>query len=71
MCNCIEEVNKKLESITDNTILDIPFSFGFDGKIRVDRIQIKTMKRDEKSKKKPVSVQPSYCPFCGQGYKDS
>jgi len=70
MCNCIKEINKMLEDAADNTILDIPFSFGFDGKIRVDRVQIKTTKRDEKNKKKPISVQPAYCPFCGVSYNN-
>ena len=69
MCNCIKEINKKLEEMTENTILDIPFNFGFDGKIRIDRVQIKTMKRDERIRKKSINVQPSYCPFCGVAYE--
>lgn len=68
MCNCIEDVNKKLEEIGNNTILDIPFTFGFDGIYRVDRVRICTVKRDEKIRGKPMLIQAAYCPFCGVEY---
>jgi hypothetical protein len=68
MCNCIEDINKKLEEMGNNTILDIPFSYGFDGIHRVERVRIATAKRDEKVRKKPISIQPAYCPFCGVEY---
>jgi len=71
MCNCIEEINKKLEEMSpdNNTKLDIPFTWSTSGSIsRVDRVRIVTCKRDDKIRKKPISIQPAYCPFCGLVY---
>jgi hypothetical protein len=71
MCNCIDEIDKKLEDMTpdNNTKLDIPFTWGSAGISVVRRVQIVTTKRDDKNRKKPMSIQPAYCPFCGEAYK--
>ena len=66
MCDCIEKVNKLLED--KNTKLDIPIFLNFSGKMTADRVRISTVKRDDKNKKKPVMIQPVYCPFCGVDY---
>jgi predicted Zn-ribbon and HTH transcriptional regulator len=66
MCDCIEKVNKLLED--KNTKLDIPIFLNFSGKMTADRVRISTVKRDDKNKKKPVMIQPAYCPFCGVDY---
>jgi predicted Zn-ribbon and HTH transcriptional regulator len=73
MCDCIEKIDKLLaESKPDNnTKLDIPFTWSKAGKIdKVDRVRIVTTKRDDKVRKKPISIQPAYCPFCGIAYED-
>jgi len=73
MCDCIEKIDKLLaESKPDNnTKLDIPFTWSKSGKIsQAQRVRIVTTKRDSNIRKKPMSVQPSYCPFCGKPYDE-
>jgi uncharacterized protein (DUF1684 family) len=71
MCDCIEEINKRLEGMTpdNNTKLEIPFTWSTNGISSVDKVRIVTCKRDDKVKKKPISIQPAYCPFCGVAYE--
>jgi len=71
MCNCIEEVNKRLAEMQpdNNTELDIPFSFGMSGKFTIEKVRICTTKRDTYNRKKPMSIQAAYCPFCGEAYE--
>lgn len=66
MCNCIEDVNKKLAEMGKNTKLDIPITFS--GKLSADRVAIKTCKLDDGKREKPITVTPAYCPFCGKLY---
>lgn len=70
MCNCIQEIDEKLKQMSpdNNTKLDIPFTWSSNGISKIDRVRIMTRKRDDKVKKKPVSIQPAYCPFCGIAY---
>jgi hypothetical protein len=69
MCNCIQEIDEKLKQMSpdNNTKLDIPF---WTSNSKVDRVRIMVCKRDEKVRKKPISIQPAYCPFCGIAYND-
>ena len=68
MCDCIEKVNKLLED--KNTKLDVPIFYTIDKKFSADRVRVATVKRDEENRKKPISVQGAYCPFCGVAYSD-
>lgn len=75
MCNCIEETNKilKEEHPEWNTELDIPFSWDKKGTLSADRVTISTMKIDPDRRpknKKPARLFATYCPFCGEKYKD-
>ena len=71
-CNCIDEVNKMLAEMDpdNNTRLDIPFAFSMNGIESVRKIRVSVVKRDEKNRRKPIPVEPAYCPFCGKLYPD-
>jgi hypothetical protein len=69
MCNCIADINKSLLEMNSNTELDIPFKILYDGMPPyVDKVIIKTRKRDDKNRKKPITLMGSHCPFCGEKY---
>ena len=72
MCNCIEEINKRLEEMQpdNNTKLDIPITFSLSGKFGIQRVRVQTTKRDTYNRKKPISIQAAYCPFCGKAYEE-
>ena len=63
MCNCIDLVNQKLQD--KNTKLGFTFPL-FGGPTRVDLV---TVKLDPQVRIKPVTMLPTYCPFCGQPYE--
>ena len=73
MCDCIEKINEALEKQGTNTMLDIPIVLN-----RVDtenvlesaaRVKVTTCKRDSSSRKQPMQMFASYCPFCGEKYQ--
>jgi hypothetical protein len=68
MCNCIEEVNRKIAATGRNTELDIPFTWNRDGSVNAPRVSIKTRKLDDVKREKPLPIIPTYCPFCGEAY---
>ena len=69
LCNCIEEVNKQLKEMGKNTQLDIPISLNMGkGKFNAPTVIIKTVKLDSSKRQKPISIMPSFCPFCGEKY---
>ncbi len=63
MCNCIDIVNEKLKE--KNTKIGITFSL-FGGPIRVGLL---TVKLDRKARQKPVTMLPTFFPFCGERYE--
>lgn len=66
-CNCIAEVNEALKA--HNTRLDIPMLLsGYS--LTARKVAIATEKIDRKKRGNPVTVQGSYCPFCGQRYEE-
>ncbi len=65
MCKCIVQINKKLSDAGINTKLDIPLLL--DG--GVSRVSVKVCKINSESRKKPISVFSSFCPFCGVKYE--
>ncbi len=69
MCDCISQVQAKLEETGKNTKLDIPITFSLTGKLGADRVTVATCKRDNKKREKPLPVFASYCPFCGERYE--
>lgn len=67
MCNCIEITNKALVEKDLNTQLSIAFSL----KPEVPhKVIIATEKIDQKNRKKPITLIPSFCPFCGKKYEE-
>jgi hypothetical protein len=70
MCNCIEEVEKKLSESGRNTKLDIPITFSATHKMSANRVTISTCKRDEKKREKPLRMFAAHCPFCGLPYEE-
>jgi len=68
MCRCIEKMDKQLQQQewTDNTRLDSCFRFNFAARRQIMSVRIATVKRDSTSRKKAVTVFPSFCPFCGE-----
>lgn len=69
MCNCISEVEAKLEETGRNTKLDIPITFSLTGSLHGDKVTVSTCKRDEKKREKPLRLFAAYCPFCGVAYE--
>jgi hypothetical protein len=71
MCNCIEKTNKSLKEHPEwNTTLDIPFTWDKKGALSADKVTISTMKADDRNRQKPIRLFASYCPFCGEKYKE-
>ena len=72
MCNCIVEINKKLEEMRpdNNTRIYTPFTFGLTGVMKIPRVRIETEKRNGNIRRKPMSLSASFCPFCGKAYED-
>ena len=71
MCNCISEINEELISKDRNTKIKTPLLLNSDMSSQGSRAQIVTEKINTKSKKKPVAVFASYCPFCGESYTEN
>lgn len=70
MCNCIQAINTALE--VTNTMLDIPMMISLKtGQSKAPRMMIATCKRDSKRREKPMCMPASYCPCCGEKYKDN
>lgn len=67
MCDCMTDVDSSLKD--RNTRLSASFCLTKDlGGMDVLPI-IKTEKLDMGSRTKPVTIVPTYCPFCGEKYK--
>ena len=64
MCNCITQVNEQLKEHNTRVVYTLPL-FNPDAPRRVF---LQTEKLDSKSRKKPMGLQASYCPFCGAKY---
>ena len=64
MCNCIEEIDKKLAEAGHNTKLETTWNF-MTGMVYV---KIGVEKADPKNRKKPALAIPTFCPFCGERY---
>ncbi len=60
MCNCIDEVNENLAP--HNTTLCINLLH------RPHPVMVSTTKIREKVRGKPILVQATFCPFCGEKY---
>ncbi len=62
MCDCIETVNANLSA--HNTTLCINL-------LRTPHpVMVATTKMMEKVRGKPIQVQATFCPFCGEKYRD-
>ena len=68
MCDCIENVNKKLSEKNVNTKIKVPLLLNMDMSSQSAKVQIVTEKEDPNVRKKPISLFSSYCPFCGEAY---
>lgn len=66
MCDCMNRVNEKLQP--RNTKLSVAFCLSRDLGEMDTMIMIQTEKVDTKSRVKPTSVIPTFCPFCGVKY---
>lgn len=64
MCNCIEEIDKKLAEAGHNTKLETTWNFV----TGLEYVKIGTEKADPKNRKKPILAAPTFCPFCGERY---
>lgn len=62
MCDCQSEVNQHL--CAHNTRLSTAFS-RVENRL-VGRLIVATEKIDSRGKGRPLTVTPSYCPFCGE-----
>lgn len=69
-CECIAMINDACERANNNTVLDIPFAISMStGEVADSRVSIAVCKRDPKSRKRPIHIVPTHCPFCGVEYK--
>jgi hypothetical protein len=62
-CDCVERINAEPYMIERNTAIELPM-FG------PQRALVRTMKRDEKVRKKPSLMFATHCPFCGSKYPE-
>ena len=69
MCNCIEEVNKRLNNY--DTVLDVPIQITSKNSLVADRVLVATCKKNIKAKQKPMKVFATFCPFCGKQYEET
>lgn len=68
MCDCINKVNEKLKEY--NTQIEFPIAFDpNDGMKIVTSVRISTVKIDTRKKLGPVGFFATYCPVCGEEYK--
>jgi len=61
MCKCIAEINEKLAA--HNTKIELPM-------LGLQQPFVSTTKIDTKKRGKPVMMFASFCPFCGQRYRE-
>lgn len=66
MCNCMTRVNDSLKD--RNTKLSISFCMSPDLSEADAMLMIQTEKLDKRLRTKPMSVIPTFCPFCGVKY---
>ena len=66
MCDCIDEMNAKLEPL--NTKLSLTFSFARDGGSSHTLPTIETQKIESRKRVGPALAIASFCPFCGVAY---
>ena len=67
MCDCMTEVNKELAE--HNTRLQSGFMLSKGLNKMTVKPLLAVEKIDSKSRKKPMSVAPTFCPFCGTAYR--
>lgn len=69
MCECIKEINKKLEEAETNSALEIPMMLNMtENTVRADRTIIVTRKINTKKRGKAQRLLATFCPFCGEKY---
>lgn len=66
MCDCIDMANEKLAK--RNTVLDVPVFIG-SGTVQTQGVRVATKKLDSNKKEGPVKLLATFCPFCGEQYK--
>lgn len=67
MCGCREMINLELEA--KNSRLAFGFTFGGDG-MNLSPPMIELEKIDKSKRGKPPILLVTYCPFCGERYRD-
>jgi hypothetical protein len=65
-CDCISRLNAGLAD--ENTVLDTVIWMDLDTQARRLTVRMPVLKRDPRSRKRPVPVAPIFCPFCGTRY---
>lgn len=72
MCDCIDEMNKRLKERGFNTQVNYPIMLWDESGKPIDgkRCILETVKLDDKKREKPKSILAKYCPFCGEKYSD-
>lgn len=64
MCNCMEEIDKKLLEAGHNTRL----GWTMNAETGVAYVGIRTEKVDPKNRKQPIAAIPTFCPWCAERY---
>ena len=67
-CECLARINKELISDGINTNLSVNFIMRKGG--FVTRPVLQTELVEKKRGAKPMTVVPTYCPFCGKKYPE-
>ena len=68
MCKCLELTQEALKEHNTRLVTTMQFD-PKRGKMR-SLPQLMTEKLDKKSRKKPITVVPTYCPICGEKYPE-
>jgi hypothetical protein len=68
MCDCIDQLNERLEGYNTQVWLPLAIEFSTGNLSVPKRVHIVVEKIDDMKRKGPMPVQAAYCPFCGEEY---
>jgi hypothetical protein len=66
-CKCLQKITKALEAKHTRICVSIPLQRG----MRIRAVVDTNLTPDAPRGSKPITLIASYCPFCGQEYKDT
>lgn len=71
MCECNAKMNALLDARGSNTVISEPLLIRKESlALSSGPVTIVTTKKDSGKRQKPITVFASYCPFCGDKYRN-